>query len=202
MYRLRRKLGPTRFFACGEYGEINKRPHFHALLFGRTFSDARPFGRDLYTSAVLSKLWPHGFSSFGAVTYQSAAYVAGYALKKVTGEKASSHYLGVDWRTGELCELTPEFGRMSLRPGIGYAWFQKYWREVYVARDGCVLHGGKTVPAPSYYDKLLSDLDHDLRDHKSISRYERALSFSHDTSKARLLTREICATAALKQRQL
>jgi hypothetical protein len=91
---------------------------------------------------------------------------------------------------------------MSLRPGIGYAWFQKYWREVYVARDGCVLHGGKTVPAPSYYDKLLQNLDFDLADHKKVARYAQSLSFAHDTTPARLLTREICATAKIQQRHL
>ena len=139
MYRLRKQLGPTRFFACGEYGELTNRPHFHAVLFGRTFSDGVPCGTNIKSSAALTKLWPYGFSSFGDLNYQSAAYVAGYALKKISGPSAQAHYQGVDWRTGELVDRTPELGRMSLRPGIGYAWFQKYWPEVYLARDGCVL---------------------------------------------------------------
>ena len=35
MKRLRSKSGKrVRFFMCGEYGENNSRPHFHAILFG------------------------------------------------------------------------------------------------------------------------------------------------------------------------
>jgi len=41
MKRLRFHMGPTRFFMCGEYGEENFRPHFHALLFGREFPDRK-----------------------------------------------------------------------------------------------------------------------------------------------------------------
>jgi hypothetical protein len=147
-------------------------------------------------------LWPYGFSSFGDVTYQSAAYVAGYSLKKITGPKADDHYLGVDWRSGELVQLQPEFGRMSLRPGIGYNWFMRNWREVYKARDGVVLQGGKLVPAPSYYDRLLQSLDFDLADHKTFERYTRSLEFAHDTTPDRLLVREINAHARLKSRSL
>jgi len=130
-----------RFFMSGEYGESNGRPHFHALLFGRSFSDRSPVGVDLYRSAELEKLWPHGFSSVGDVTYESAAYVAGYVCKKVTGEAAKKHYERMDTRTGEIVEVAPEFSRMSLKPGIGYEWFRRYWREVYEARDGIVVRG-------------------------------------------------------------
>jgi len=200
MRGLRRKLGATRFFACGEYGEQTQRPHFHALLFGRTFPDPVLQGTDLFTSQILSKLWPHGFSSFGNCTYQSAAYVAGYSLKKVSGPNADSHYLAIDWRTGELVERTPEFGRMSLKPGIGYTWFQKYWPEVYLARDGCVLKGGKMIPAPRYYDKLLQDLDFDLADSKSFERYTKAAAFADDNTRERLAVRETCAKARVSQR--
>lgn len=37
--RLREKLGPFRFFMCGEYGEQFRRPHYHALFFGLDFPD-------------------------------------------------------------------------------------------------------------------------------------------------------------------
>lgn len=128
--------------------------------------------------------------------------MAGYSLKKVTGPKADQHYLGVDWRTGELVELEPEFGRMSLKPGIGYHWFRKYWREVYSVRDGVVMPGGKVVPPPSYYDKLLMELDFDLADHKALERYSKSLQFADDNSPERLVTREICAKARVNQRLL
>lgn len=201
MYRLRSRLGPTRFFACGEYGELTRRPHFHAILFGRSFPGPIRVGTQLYTSKVLEELWPFGFASFGHVTYQSAAYVGGYALKKVSGPAAESHYTGVDWRTGELVPLTPEFARMSLKPGIGYTWFQKYWREVYVTRDAVVLQGGKHIPPPRYYDTLLERLDFDLHDHKTLERYTRSLEFSDDNTPARLAVREHVARARVKQKE-
>ena len=39
-------------------------------------------GHNVYRSAILEKLWPFGFSTIGAVTFESAAYVARYVMKK------------------------------------------------------------------------------------------------------------------------
>lgn len=204
MYRVRTRLGPTRFFMCGEYGEHTQRPHFHALLFGRSFRDGVTCGKDIYCSQTLTALWPHGFSSFGAVTYQSAAYVARYATKKITGPLAAAHYSRVDTRTGECVTVTPEFARMSLRPGIGASWFAKYWREVYVPRDGVVRPGGKQVPPPRYYDKLLDDLNYQLKEEKDYTRYLQSIQHDSDNTPERLAVREHVARAALafKRRQL
>lgn len=198
MYRVRQRLGPTRFFMCGEYGEENLRPHFHALLFGRTFDDAGPISKDALRSKTLEQLWPHGYSSWGAVTWQSAGYVAGYALKKITGPPAEAHYQRLDPFTGEIVQCEPEFARMSLKPGIGHAWFQKYWREVYEARDGIVQPGGKQISPPRYYDKLLEEVDHELKDVKDFERYQRAAQFAEDCTHDRLVVRERCAKAKQK----
>ena len=46
-------------------------------------------------SAALESLWPYGFSTIGDVTFESAAYVARYVLKKVTGSDAQDHYRAV-----------------------------------------------------------------------------------------------------------
>ena len=87
------------FFACGEYGETNPvtkvvdggkyRAHFHALLFGFNFPDRVPCrllgGADMYNSAILDATWGFGNCKIGDVTFESAAYVARYAMKKVTG---------------------------------------------------------------------------------------------------------------------
>lgn len=198
MYRLRRRLGPTRFFMCGEYGEINARPHFHVLLFGRDFSDGPPCGTNITSSRMLSALWKFGFSSSGSVTYDSAAYVARYACSRVTGDQALAHYRRVDPFTGEVVQCVPEFGHMSLKPGIGFTWFQKYWRDVYVARDGVVRNGGHVVPSPRFYDKLLMDVAPDLREHKDLERYFRSAEFAADCTPDRLAVREKCAIAKAK----
>lgn len=98
MKRLRKRFGDNiRFYMCGEYGEKVGRPHFHACLFGHDFDDKKlwsttPAKSKLYRSESLEELWPNGFSSVGDVTFESAAYVARYITKKITGEAAESHY--------------------------------------------------------------------------------------------------------------
>lgn len=197
MKRLRRSRGNgIRFFACGEYGEENLRPHFHALLFGVTFLAREKIGSNLWRSPELEKLWPFGMSSFGDVTYQSAGYVARYSVKKVNGDLAVEHYKRVHLATGEIIDVVPEFGRMSLRPGVGYDWFLKYWRDVYVARDACVVDG-RTVPSPRYYDLLLARLNTDLASDKDYDRYVNSQEFADDCTPERLLVREIVAKASL-----
>lgn len=149
MKRLRWKHGKVRFFHCGEYGEKNRRPHHHAILFGLDFSDRELFrpvdgddvGAVCCRSSALSELWPFGFSSVGDMTFESAAYVARYCLKKVTGDKAKEVY--GDW--------PPEYITMSRRPGIAQAWIEKFMSDVYPA-DRCFARGVPCKP-PRYFDE-------------------------------------------------
>ena len=74
MKRLRKRIGyPVRFFMCGEYGELDQRPHFHAILFGCDFDDRKYFsktgsGYKLYTSDLLIQLWGMGHCPVGNVS--------------------------------------------------------------------------------------------------------------------------------------
>lgn len=156
--RLRKYVGPFRFFHCGEYGPENLRPHYHALLFGVDFHEDRVPLRSagshvLYRSDLLDRAWRKGFASIGNLTFQSAAYVARYCMKKVTGERAASHYERVDARTGEVFRVRPEYVTMSRRPGIGAEWFEKYHKDVYP--DDEVVHDGRKFRPPRFYDSLL-----------------------------------------------
>lgn len=158
MKRLRKKHGAgIRFFHCGEYGENFGRPHYHAILFNFDFADKvlwKQTGRGdrLYISDDLSSLWPFGYSTIGDVTFESAAYVARYVLKKVTGDAASSHYTWIDPETGEVFERKPEYCTMSRRPGIGKNWYEKFKDDVYPS-DFMVSRGVKMRP-PKYFDSL------------------------------------------------
>lgn len=150
MKRLRRRIEPkkVRFFQCGEYGEQFGRPHHHVILFGYDFPDkelvSRNFnGNNVYRSNLLCDLWDKGFSSIGAVSFESAAYVARYILKKVTGDSAEDHYSG----------RKPEFITMSRRPGIASDWFDKYYTDVY-PKDFVTIKDGVKCHPPKYYDKL------------------------------------------------
>jgi len=161
MKRLRKDANRSgiRYFHCGEYGDRYGRPHYHACLFDYDFDDkvhfrTTPRGDVLYRSPVLERLWPYGHSMIGSVTFESAAYVARYVMKKVTGKAADEHY--VDKSTGVLRE--PEYVTMSRGSksigtgGIGKGWFQKYKLDIN-PRDYAVVRGVKQRP-PRYYDGL------------------------------------------------
>lgn len=159
MRRLRKRFKDTkvRFYMCGEYGDNLGRPHFHAILFNLDFPDKRlwkvsPTGHHLYISDMLAELWPFGYSSIGNVTFESAAYVARYCVSKRTGKGAVHWYSYVDLDTGEYITRVPEFNKMSLKPGIGYAWLDQFYSDVY-PRDGVLVNGKMTKP-PRYYDKV------------------------------------------------
>lgn len=196
-----------RFFMCGEYGDDFGRPHFHACLFGAFFPDRVLFkrsdsGSNVYTSEILSKLWsdpdtgrPIGFASVGDVTFESAAYVARYVVKKVTGNAADEHYKFVT-SDGEVCWRVPEFTRMSLKPGIGADWFKKYWPEVY-PRDHVIV-GGRKLKPPRYYDRLLAANESDLSEYLEFLRYVKSGSTDVDNTEDRLRAIEIVAKARLR----
>jgi len=152
---------PIRYLACGEYGENMGRPHYHAIVFGLDFPDKRVQSRKgetvIYTSPTLERIWRHGFCAIGAVTFESAAYVARYTTKKITGEKADSHYQG----------RLPEFLSCSLRPGIGARFFEKFGDEI-TLHDSVISRTVEAKP-PRYYDKL----------HKRVDP-SRALQTSHE----------------------
>lgn len=148
MKRLRKKwVKPIRFFHCGEYGDKNARPHYHAILFGIDFPDKVickvEDGRKSYTSDYLSSVWGMGDVTSADVTFDSCAYVARYVIKKITGKDADEWYQGI----------TPEYATMSRRPGIGRGWYDKWKSDVYPA-DNVVTKDGQVVKPPAYYDKL------------------------------------------------
>jgi hypothetical protein len=171
MKRLRKRYGKQiRYFHCGEYGEKNNRPHYHAIIFGMDFEDKELFSvRDeirLYTSETLAELWPHGFVTIGSVTMESCAYVARYVCKKQKGKNAEKHYIRWDPLTGEGIPIEPEYATMSRgnnlpeddpnhTRGIGYSWFKKYKADVY-PHDYVVIKKHKIRP-PRFYDKQLSE---------------------------------------------
>lgn len=207
MKRLRKKYGSgIRFFHCGEYGDKLGRPHYHALLFNHDFADKvlwkKENGIPLYLSADLTELWPMGFSTVGAVTYETAAYTARYIMKKISGPIAELHYENIDEITGQIVQRTPEYITMSRKPGIGTEWYNKYKTDLW-PDDFLVVHGRKTR-IPRFYDNLFS-IEHPvemerfkrLRIRKSLKHKENntpeRLAVRHKVQLARIskLKREI-----------
>lgn len=115
---------PIRRFYCGEYGDKNKRPHYHAAIFNWEPNDLEEYkqnkwGNWLYKSKKLQKIWGHGFVIIGKLTYESSCYIARYVQKKA----------GISYRRIPKELKNPnkieEFLEMSRKPGIGL----KYWQD-------------------------------------------------------------------------
>ena len=161
--RLRRYFPKIKFktFGCAEYGEKLSRPHYHLCIFGLDFADKKfwrfsenDWSKDkwpVYRSAILEKLWSNpltgeslGFCEIGTLTFESAAYVARYVVKKVNGEMKEEHY---DGRLPERIICNSK--------GIGLRWLEKFSDEV-INNDG-VYRDGIIEKMPRYYEKKLEE---------------------------------------------
>lgn len=177
MKRLRKSREPdkVRFFLGAEYGDENRRPHYHCLLFNVGFADAKLFGRNprgepIYISDELSSLWSIdgrtlGFCTIGAVTFDSAVYCAKYALKSIkindnsseeARQKFEDRYVVYD-ADGVVHERAREFAVMSRRPGIGAGYYEKFGDEVR-AHDSVVVNGREVRPT-RFYDTRSDRVD-------------------------------------------
>lgn len=165
MKRLRKVISPVRFryYLAGEYGEKNRRPHYHMCLFGLGIQ---------YESAI-QKCWDKGFIHIGTLTDKSAGYVAGYVTKKLT--------------SNEIGNLTPEFTRMSLKPGIG-ANALPLVSKALSAHDitgdvpTVLRHGKRLLPLGRYLRSKLRDLlgiEHDPEQVKKEAQDEMRALYIH-----------------------
>lgn len=207
--RDREKPRRIRYYQVGEYGDRTSRPHHHAILFNYCPNDmvaipSSKSGKDIYFSPYLEKVWGKGFVNVGEVTFKSAAYVARYCVKKINGnlkEKINEntglkHYERFCDLTGEIIEVLPEYSTMSRRPGIGNNWLHNFKSDVY-PKDFVTVNGHRKQP-PRYYDRILQDNDPDLHDYLKAIREEQAY-LSPDNTHNRIIQREKCAQARLKQ---
>lgn len=98
--RLRKRTGDGvfRYFAVGEYGDETWRPHYHLVLFGLGTA----------SEGDISDAWKFGFVDVRDLSPELCQYIAGYVVKKLTKPDDP-----------KLMGRTPEFARMSLKPGIG-----------------------------------------------------------------------------------
>lgn len=201
--RLRKHCYPKKikFYLCGEYGDRNGRPHYHAIIFNHDFFDKSLISVSgdsrLYNSPQLTKLWGHGLTSVGDVTFESAAYVARYILKKVTGEQADEHYKSVDSETGELSVIEPEYTSMSNRGGgIGRAWYEKYKHDL---DKGFITMRGVKMRPPRFYDKLIEQDNSYFMDFLKFEREKEADSHVDDNTRERLDVREKVKKSQINQ---
>lgn len=178
-----------KYYMGGEYGsgENTERPHYHAALFGVNFKDQEYFTtrgeNDLYISKTLSELWRQGHCSIGELTFESAAYIARYCMKKITGDLAKAHYERINPETGEIYSKTPEYNRMS--KGLGKTFYQTYKRDLYP--HGKAVINGHEINTPRYYDKLYAKEEQEtFENHTQWARQKNARLFAaHQTPERR-----------------
>lgn len=143
------------FFVTGEYGDIRKRPHWHACLFGYdwtlvpekfnqpSYKYSNERGDKIYESDFLSHVWDRGIAEFGSVTFESAGYCARYAAKKLVHGNDQDH------------EFHP-VSKKSSKYAIGKSWLEKYYRDVF-NYGRIVLEDGSQCGVPRYYERWFKE---------------------------------------------
>ena len=193
-----------RYFHCGEYGDDNLRPHYHACLFNCTFDDLVVYeseqGVTSYSSLTLEKLWPHGFCTVGELNYDTAAYTAGYILKKVNGKKALDEYLRSD-EYGVAYWVASPYVTMSLKPGIGAKFYEQFKTDIFPSDESPVPGKGIINKVPRYYETILENENPEL--HKLVKelRQQFIKAHGHDFTPERLRAKYECQKARQSRKQ-
>lgn len=222
--RLRKRFGKARYFMAGEYGDINARPHYHAIIFGLDFAVAWGAGvylRDrhgntvtalrqssdytLYQSSALDLLWSHpdtgrlmGHASVGQSNFATAAYVARYITGKITGDLQWDHYAARDDHGNYVIVDDEIVMRATERAFMSRRpGIGHGWITKFlhdVYKDDTVIINGKPVKPPRYYDRFLSDLD---LDSTKLDRKRVALRYKDNNTIERLRVRETVKRAQI-----
>lgn len=193
-----------RYYGCGEYGDLSKRPHYHSIVFGFDFPDKLIYARgeryNVYQSKMLDEVWGMGACKIGEVNFETAAYVARYCMKKVDGAKRDKgHYLVYD-ADGLVHERVPEFAHMSRRPGIGTSYFEKFGHEI--KTHDSIIVSGKEVPSIRYYDLKIEKEDASKMELIKRKRRAKAKWLERQIDRRRVKEKLRGQTLKLKERKL
>lgn len=198
MKRLRKvSPAPVRFFVAGEYGELYRRPHWHAILFNWWPTDAQELRNGTFRSTMAENVWKAGQVVIGRVTPASAGYVAGYTYQKRYGKEAEEHYEDlVNPLTGEVSSRRREFVAMSRRPGIGAGWYEKYWSDLFP--NDIAVQDGREYKVPRYYWNRFRAENPDQGEEIAERRYLKAMEKPEESTPERRAVREQVALAKQK----
>ena len=124
-------------YYIGEFGEKNKRPHWHVILLNyrpkdATYKYTTDKGEKVYDSQEIQQLWKKGQIEFGSVTLDSAGYAASgwfipwehliqFFAPDFFGNPSTLNYFGV-WNYGELV------GYVGIVPLI-FSFFALFFRK-------------------------------------------------------------------------
>lgn len=139
--RLRKRLSSIdrnfKYFACGEYGGENFRPHYHLILFGvQLCAEDMKLVEDSWTVCDWDSV-RHG--AFGLAEPESIEYVAGYINNFLNGGLKINEY---------DCELRQPVFKISSN-GIGKKWCEENMEQI--NDNGYVSFGVYRCSIPRYY---------------------------------------------------
>lgn len=131
-----RHVPDFKYFICGEYGDKDSRPHYHAIIFGVDSSILKPF---------LRKTWKKGFFQCSDVSNARVRYCMKYMDKQYNTNTAY-------WNKDDTIDLFEQpFSLMS--HGIGLDFLYSIKKDIY--ENGGIPSNGSIVPLSPYYSKLL-----------------------------------------------
>ena len=223
--RLRKALSPRKIkiFHCGEYSPRRPvhipgssihpdtipdglRPHYHAVIFNYAFPDKTLWsvrdGIRIYSSDFLAGVWKKGFCTVGDLTFESAAYVARYTVKKLNGDAAEEPDIKTGLRpyervcpvTGEIRTVAKEYATMS--NGIGKDFYKRFKGDIFPA-DHVIINGFEARP-PRYYDDMYDAEEPGIMEDIKDRRIEDMQKHAYDNTPERLRVREKVKLAQLK----
>lgn len=155
--RLRKRIYPRKikYYACGEYGDKTKRPHYHAIVFGLDSYNEQD-RQDLIDCWSLCD--PYMFdknrkqNGMLPVCREDIAYVTGYVQKKLNGDMAHDEY-------GD--KIRP-FSRCSRGIGLDFA----LKNSDRLSSNGYTFLNGQKIAIPRYFREKLGLEQTDLIDSK------------------------------------
>lgn len=173
--RLRKRNEHTiRYFACGEYGELYGRPHYHAILFGLSSGDSS-----------INDAWQLGRIDTDNASIPAINYITGYTAKKI-GWRHADRYEKLNKETGELYTWEPPFQVMSRRPGLGSTAKKHYHSWALYA-----ISNGAKISIPRYYKTAYTEqAKPNEQEETDYKKYQHALT-RHEITEQQLNTKEI-----------
>lgn len=179
--KLRKQTGiqGIKFYACGEYGDVTQRPHYHAIFYNLPIELAKPNYDDqtMDTASPMGKIWGKGNTLTTTGNESTFAYVAGYCNKKIKPQ-----HTVYDGETGEIFEREEEFSLMSKKLGINFCTSEM---KQYLKNNlqGYVHLNGYLQSLPRYFkEKIFTPEERRLINIKADEYREKELDLSDEES--------------------
>lgn len=144
-----------KYFASGEYGSLNGRPHYHLIVYGLPELQID----DLKNCDEIRSLWNKGIVQVVPAEYGSFNYVAGYTAKKLDN-------LICDKKIKPFCVMSK---------GLGKRYFDEHKDKLYHQDSLCISNRNSTymTSLPRYFDKLMNKINpnklKEVKDNRELS---------------------------------